>query len=129
MVQMAEPLKIPKITCQCLLVSNVINCNDISSVCTLCQSEFFTPWPSYHLSPQRIENEHLLNFLVWQRMREQPLGPSESPHLLALLIVKQSGTLRLKCDVRIQGAFLQTAHISTVSLLSVTGPGASTTTL
>lgn len=83
MVQMAEPLKIPKITCQCLLVSNVINCNDISSVCTLCQSEFFTPWPSYHLSPQRTENEHLLKSLEWQRMREQPLGPSEPPHLLA----------------------------------------------
>lgn len=44
MVQMAELLKIPKkITCQCLLVSNVIDCNDISSGCTLCQSEIFTP--------------------------------------------------------------------------------------
>lgn len=92
-------------------------------------SQVFVRLLKYHLSPQRTENEHLLNFLVWQRMREQPLGPSESPHLSALLIVKQSGTLRLKCDVRIQGAFLQTAHMSTVSLLSVTGPGASTTTL
>lgn len=46
MVQMAEPLKIPKITCQCLLVSNVINCSDISfSVYPICQSEIFTPRP------------------------------------------------------------------------------------
>lgn len=81
------------------------------SVCTLYVKVKFLP-PG--LSPQRTEDEHLLKFLVWQRMHEQPLGPSESPHL----IVKQSGTLRLECDVRIQGDSLQTAHISTVSLLS-----------